>query len=48
MQISLWAAGLALAGDQQRNIDMTMRGASLNQTAGAAEDALIGPMQREG
>lgn len=42
------AAGLALAGDQQRNIDMTMRGASLNQTAGAAEDALIGPMQREG
>lgn len=41
------AAGLAAAGDQQRNIDMTMRGASLTQTAGATEDTLIGLMQRE-
>lgn len=39
------AAGLASAGDQQRNIDMTMRGASLTQTAGATEDALIGLTQ---
>lgn len=39
------AAGLASAGDQQRNIDMTMQGASLTQTAGATEDALIGLTQ---
>lgn len=42
------AAGLASAGDQRRNIDMTMQGASLTQTAGATEDALIGLMQRKG
>lgn len=42
------AAGLASAGDQQRNIDMTMQGASLTQTAGATEDALIGLTQRDG
>lgn len=39
------AAGPASAGDQQRNIDMTMQGASLTQTAGATEDALIGLTQ---
>lgn len=42
------AAGLASAGDQQRNIDMTMQGASLTQTAGATEDALIGLTQGGG
>lgn len=42
------AAGLASAGDQQRNIDMTMQGASLTQTAGATEDALIGLTQGKG
>lgn len=41
------AAGLASVGDQQRNIDMTMQGAFLTQTAGATEDALIGLMQRQ-
>lgn len=39
------AAGLASAGDQQRNIDMTMQGGSLTQIAGATEDALIGLTQ---
>lgn len=42
------AAGLASAGDQQRYIDMTMQGASLTQTAGATEDALIGLTQGRG
>lgn len=39
------AAGLVSAGDQHRNIDMTMQGASLTQTAGATEASLIGLMQ---
>lgn len=42
------AARLASAGDQQRNIDMTMQGASLTQTAGATEDALIALIQENG
>ena len=40
------AAGLVPAGDQQRNIDMTTRGVSLAEDAGAVEAGLIGPVLR--